>query len=160
MAFKPILATKANVNVIDEAINAAFIKSGKRYEKQFNETTATWKRDVKFTIKLLSGTNKGVEVYTNDEIYGYVNFGTKPHKITSAKGLSFNTPSSPKTKPRVIKSTRGSRGKNKVYTRVVNHPGTKAREFDITIRDDEINPTVKDVKEAYDIGIKKTGHNI
>lgn len=106
--------------------------SAKAVKVDFGVTTQTWKRKVEFTIQ---ETDEGRIVGTDDEIYGYVNDGTKPHIIVAKNSptLVFTTPFGPKTTVRVIGSLAGSRGSTVHRPKAVKHPGTEAREFDETI---------------------------
>lgn len=108
--------------------------AAKATKVDFDVTTQTWKNRPSFAIDEQPGERV---ISTDDEIYGYVNDGTRPHIIRArnAKVLAFGTPSSPKTAPRVIGSTSGGRGSTVVKVRQVQHPGTDAREFDATIAD-------------------------
>jgi len=119
------------------------IELAKEVEKEalgdFQETVKTWKHEVKFEHQHRVD-DKAVEVMvgTDDEIYGYVNYGTKPHPIfagiytgkSNKKTLAFPSAFSPKTTPNVIGSQAGSRGGSTVFAPYVDHPGTKARNFD------------------------------
>ena len=100
----------------------------------FMVTVQTWEHRVPFLIQVLGYYRRIVA--TDDEIYGYVNNGTRPHRIMpKGKMLRFNTPFRPKTLPNKIYSGSGSKGTNVVFSRGVNHPGTKARKFDVAIHD-------------------------
>ncbi len=74
-------------------------------------------------------------VGTDDEIYGYVNDGTRAHiiKARRAPRLAFKTGFTPKTTPRQIGSRKGGVSGNLVRPKQVRHPGTKARKFSKTI---------------------------
>lgn len=102
----------------------------------FMKTTATWRHQPVWQHKIewqLSQVR--VKVWTNDEIYGYVNYGTRPHRIEPrrAKVLAFPSSSTPKTTPNVIGSGAGGSSGPTVFSAGVNHPGTKARNFDKVI---------------------------
>jgi hypothetical protein len=99
----------------------------------FKVTTATWQHQPAFDV---SSPNEGSRVVgTDDEIYGYVSSGTKPHIIVAhGKGLAFNSGGfRPKSRVRVIGSNAGSKGGSPIVRPVVHHPGTDAREFDEAI---------------------------
>lgn len=106
--------------------------SAKAVKVDFGVTVQTWNEKPEFAI---SETDDGRIVGTDDEVYGYVNDGTRPHLIVArrAKVLAFGVPSSPKTAVRVIGSSAGSRGNTPVKIKAVHHPGTDAREFDEVI---------------------------
>lgn len=100
----------------------------------FNVTTQTWNHRVAFSIS--SPATYSRRVATDDAVYGYVNDGTRAHRIEPhGKVLRFNTPFRAKTVPGQIMSGPGSSGGAEVFARGVNHPGTKARNFDKTIHD-------------------------
>lgn len=106
--------------------------SAKAVKVDFGVTTQTWKKKPEFAI---AETDDGRIVGTEDEIYGYVNDGTRPHIIEAKNGksLAFGVPSSPKTAVRVIGSSAGSRGSVTIKRKRVRHPGTDARKFDEVI---------------------------
>lgn len=97
------------------------------------KTVASWQREVNFGIEPIVD---GLRVDTDDPIWHMVDEGTRPHVIVPrrAKVLYFGPGSSPKTRPRVIGSTGGSRGGAPVVAHRVNHPGTEAREFSETVQ--------------------------
>jgi hypothetical protein len=99
--------------------------------KDFQSTTSTWNHKVAFTA---TATRDGYDVGTSDEIYGYVDQGTRPHVIVGHGGpLVFQSGYKAKTSPRVIGSSGGGATGAVVFTRMVQHPGTAAREFTETI---------------------------
>lgn len=100
----------------------------------FEVTAQTWDHKPSFTIE--SPTPYEREIGTNDENYGRLNKGTRPHLIVPRRGrvLVFTTPFQSKTLPRSIASGPGRRGNVRVTTRRVHHPGTAAREWDTTIQ--------------------------
>jgi hypothetical protein len=117
-------------------------KVGTEIKKDFEKTTATWQHKPKFeTVVSLMQPGPTVLVGTDDEIYGYVSKGTKPHPIfagiytgkSNKKALAFPSKFSPKTRPGVIGSTAGSRGGDMVVRPYVQHPGTKPRNFEEAI---------------------------
>lgn len=111
---------------------------GTKIKADYEKTTATWEHKVKFEQQISLSGGPQVEVYTTDEIYGYVDQGTKPHDIwagyytgkSNKKVLAFSSQSTPKTIPGVIGSSAGSAGSVDTFRPyVANHPGTKARNF-------------------------------
>lgn len=97
-------------------------------------TTQTWRHRVEFPIASPSPYRRTIS--TDDEIYGYVNDGTRPHIIRPKGGgvLVFRTPFVSKTLPNQIMSRAGSTGADEVIARGVHHPGTTARKFDVAIQ--------------------------
>ena len=126
-----------------DAFRLAFLnemrKVGTEIKADFNKTTKTWTKspDFKFDVQISLAGGPQVEVYTENEIYGYVDEGTEPHDIwpgfytgkSKKKVLAFASKSTPKTIPGVIGSGPGSRGKVDTFRPYVQHPGTKARNF-------------------------------
>jgi hypothetical protein len=126
--------------------------------RDFQATTATWDHKVKFErtrASLTGGDIVGV-VGTDDEIYGYVTRGTRPHDIqpSGAQVLAFPASSSPKTMPRVLGSRSGSRSKQLIFTDVVHHPGTEPREFEETIIDTRQKLHENNVAEAVNRALR------
>ncbi len=121
---------KRLVRGLENGLTAA----AKATKVDFDVTTQTWRKRPTFTIEEQPGERI---IATDNEIYGYVNDGTRPHVIRAknAPSLVFGVPSSPKTAVRVVGSTAGSRGNTIVRVKQVNHPGTDAREFDQVIAD-------------------------
>ncbi len=128
-------------------IKSALDKLAKDVKKTFEGTTSTWETDVKFETKVtLTSSEAKVEVTTDNEIYGYVNEGTKPHIIRPkrARMLAFQSGYRAKTRPRSIVSGPGGAFGESVFANVVHHPGTKAREFTkwVSVRYQDILPMV------------------
>jgi hypothetical protein len=117
-----------NLAAVQRAITGTLTQTAQDAQSDLEKTTATWKRKVTFAITPIPD---GFQVDTNDEIWGYVDEGTPPHIIVPKHGkvLVFGPGARAKTTPRVIGSTAGARGGAPVKVRVVNHPGTEAREF-------------------------------
>lgn len=115
---------RAVTNGLDAAAAGALV--------DFKTTTQTWDHQPDFTIDKKPDSRI---VGTDDEIYGYVSGGTRPHIIVAhGKALAFPGGGfRPKTRPRYIGSNKGSKGGAVILRPKVNHPGTKAREFDQAI---------------------------
>jgi hypothetical protein len=102
----------------------------------FQRTTATWQHKFRFGV-----TRRGNDWYvsTKDEIYGYVDQGTRPHVIRarSGKRLAFRQGGfRSKTQVDVIGSGSGRAADgNLVRPESVNHPGTKPRNFSKRIKE-------------------------
>lgn len=94
----------------------------------YGKTTRTWRHKPRFYSKR---TAKGVTINTDSAIYGYVDFGTRPHVIKARRApfLVFRWPYKAATKPRVIASYKAQTGPNWAKRKQVNHPGIKARNF-------------------------------
>jgi hypothetical protein len=123
-----------NLAAAQRAITGTLTQAAQDAQQDLQSTTATWKRKVTFAITPIAD---GLQVSTDDEVYGYVDQGTPPHIIAPKRGkvLRFGPGSRPKTTVRVIGSTAGSKGGAPVVARVVHHPGTEAREFSQTLQE-------------------------
>jgi len=116
------------------ALTNALNGVAKDIQADFKVTTQTWQHKVEFPIDSPAPYTRRVS--TSDEVYGYVNDGTRAHRIQPhGKVLVFRTPFRAKTVPNQIMSGPGSTGGTEVFSRGVNHPGTKARNFDVAIKD-------------------------
>jgi hypothetical protein len=117
------------------ALTNAMNGVAKDVQVDFKTTTQNWQHAVDFPIESPSDYRRTIS--TDDAIYGYVNDGTRPHRIAPKGGgvLRFNTPFQAKTVPGQIMSGPGSAGGSEVFSRGVNHPGTKPRNFDKTIKE-------------------------
>lgn len=139
--------------------------------KDFEATTEHWEHEVKFksvthfTKRLPS---PSVEVWTDDEVYGYVNDGTKPHLIfagfytgkSDAKVLAFPSQFSPKTAPGSLKSGPGSSGGAIMFRPYVQHPGTEARDFTGQIEKKWTPRFKRAMERAMSDARKASGHAI
>lgn len=107
----------------------------------FEKTTESWDHAVEF-VEHVTKDARGItiSVSTDDEIYNYVNGGTKPHaipKVAGGKRLRFqwDGPGSyqAKTRPGTIGSGPGGSSGPYVSFKSVWHPGTEPRNFDMAI---------------------------
>jgi hypothetical protein len=156
-----------------QAITAAAKQAGNEIEKDFQATTKTWKHKVDFVKEIDIGVSPvQVLVGTDDEIYRYVDEGTKEHPIfagiytgkSDKKALVFpwggKGSYKAKTTPGVIGSQAGGSSGPIVAFPFVQHPGTKARNFDETIRK-KWEPKFKRLMEqAFKTGARNSGHSI
>ena len=107
-------------------------------EREFEATVRTWDHEVIFQkeIRVLKTRIIGI-VWTDDEIYGYVDKGTKPHKIRPKKAtiLAFPETYLAKTAINLIGSGSGGSSGDTVFAKEVDHPGNDPRNFSKIIRD-------------------------
>ena len=143
-------------------------KVEREMKKDFKDTTETWEEhDPKFeSLVAMAPNGPEVMVWTDDEIYGYVNNGTPEHIITAKtkKAMTFNWDGYgtyvPKTTPNVIGSVQSSVAQNQVYFAAVVHPGTEARNFDKVIQE-KWQPKFKDYCEQALREFKnESGHGV
>lgn len=131
--------------------------------KDFEATTRTWDNKPKFSRDLQSSPSRiRAYVWTVDAVYGYVSGGTKPHRILPKRGkvLRFAGTYRAKTTPGVIGSSNGGSSGPEVFSRGVQHPGTKARNFDEAIEKKWQAPFQKRMNAAMDRAAKKSGHEL
>ena len=104
--------------------------------RRFRRTTATWHHKPAFeAVSEFNGTEFTLLIGTDDEIYRYVEEGTRPHEIRP-KGnwplrFQWGGPGSykAKTSPGNLTSSQGGPSGDWVHFMHVNHPGTEARRF-------------------------------
>lgn len=140
-------------DVLDEAVHQSALDA----RQMFGATTQTWQHQPTFEI---SRENTGRwSISTDDPIYHYVDAGTPPHVIRARNVayLKFTVPFTPKTKPRVISSFRGSRGDQWVSKKSVQHPGIRAREFSRIIAQRAQAPTANRLRAALKQTIAGSG---
>ncbi len=71
-----------NIHNVHHEIQKELKLYAKDVKLDFDATVATWDHKVKFETDVLVLPNiVSVKVWTTDEIYGYVDQGTKPHVI-------------------------------------------------------------------------------
>jgi hypothetical protein len=135
-----------NVNAVRMELLNALRAEGREIRQDLQKTTKTWKHRVKFEMKVSLRRTSGsgyVEVWTDDEIYGYVNNGTPPHLMgpilpVRKKVLKIPTGGTrPKTRPGVMRSYKGGSKGPYIFakkTKMFTHPGSEPRDFTVTIR--------------------------
>ena len=102
-------------------------------------------------------------VDTDDEIYGYVSGGTRPHAIRPKRRggvLAFKGKYRAKTRPGVLGSFAGGSSGDAVFTQAVQHPGTQARNFDKLIFEKRKIWYNKQMQAAMKRAVQKSGHAI
>lgn len=161
--YKAISPIKLNEGRMRLELLNGLRKTGTRIKEQYDKTTRTWKNRPTFSTQItLSGSKPSVLVSTQSDIYGYVDYGTRPHIIRPrrAKKLRFRAGSTPKTTPNVIGSSGGSAGGAPVYANFVRHPGNAPRNFTKTIKRD-VRPVFKQyMVEAVGKAARVSGHSI
>jgi hypothetical protein len=169
MTFKLIKPQRLRDNKMRLTLLNAVRKAARDIQKDFEKTTETWEHKVKFeSLVSLTGPGPVVLVGTDDEIYTYVDKGTRPHEIwagaytgkSDKTSLAFRTGHTPKTQPRVIGSGPGGTSGDLVYPIMVNHPGTEAREFDVTIAAKWDGAFKRRMEDAMVDAGKESGHAI
>jgi len=160
---KVIKPKKLDVKAMRAAILDGLQEVARDVDEDFAKTYATWKRKPKFKTEIKIWDRGGrFQVSTDDEIYGYVDRGTKPHIIRPkrAQKLFFKGGYSAKTTPRVIGSSSGGANGPDVFANVVRHPGTKAREFAETLKEKYQKTFGKSMLKALKSAVQKSGHAV
>lgn len=122
-------------------------KTAKAMKRDFERTTRTWDRHVKFQQMTEVSAEMAVLVYTTDEIYGYVSGGTRVRRALMKPGYS------PKTKPGVLDSFPGG-GQVAYISRKLSLPGIEAREFPRLVEQRRAKPYRRDVERAIKRALK------
>ena len=119
-----------------QAISDSLEETAQAIIADFEKTTSTWQHQPTFDVMRQRGGGYGVRfteltVGTDDEIYGYVDQGTRRHLIRArnARTLAFAAGGTPKTRPNRLLAQAGAKGSTMVFRKQVMHPGTKARNF-------------------------------
>lgn len=140
----------------------ALFNTGQRMRILYKLTVSTWTKKPKFTIEVKQTKQFfAVTTGTDNEIYGFVDKGTKPHFIrpkpsNKSRRLFFRKGFQPKTTPGIIASGSGGSFGNIVTAKEVKHPGTKARKFTPTI----MRQTKGQFKKLMDQAFKQTAEFI
>lgn len=166
-----------------EEIRKAAEKMAPAIKADFEKTTRTWEHEVEFTTEVNIGRAAGgyiagkagittgaeISVTTDDDIYRYVDEGTKPHIIRprrrrgprkAAHTLAFQMGGRPKTTPNVIGSTSGRKGNKWAFAKEVHHPGTKARNFSQVIHRKWQPRFRTEMQAALNRAAKRSGHSL
>lgn len=138
-AIRPRKSPVINVEAFKRELSKAVDKTAGDMQKDFEKTTRTWDTKVKFYARPKGGQlgrrDMVITVYTNNQIYQYVDEGTKAHIIRpkNANALHFLSGYRAKTRPGFIGSSSGGASGESVFAKEVHHPGTKARNFSAII---------------------------
>lgn len=116
---------------LDKHLQKAFDEIAAEVLADFERITESWTHQPPFTVEV--GPD-AIRIFTDDEIFAWVNDGTAPHVITAvnARNLAFAQNKIPKTIPGVIGSGPGA-ASGLVFRKSVFNPGAKARRFDLAI---------------------------
>lgn len=139
---------------VQAALDAEMKNQGQKVKALYEQVTSTWQHKPAFVVEV---SRDGVRVGTNDEIFGYVNLGTKPHIIRpkGAKVLSFMAGGFvPKTMPRSLTASAGRPGQSQAFAHEVHHPGTKPRNIDATIGRKLAKSYGADLQKAIERAVK------
>lgn len=160
---KAIKPKKLRVDKMRLALLTELNAIGPDIKKDFERTTKTWKHKVKFVIVKAIPTNLGrveILVGSDDEIYRYVNEGTRAHVILPKRALRlrFKGTYTAKTVPGVIDARAGGASGADVFSAGVIHPGTQPRNFDDAITKLWQKRFKRRMEKAMREAVKVSGH--
>jgi len=160
------LPKNLNVHNVYGEMQRELEKYVKDVKLDFDATVATWDRkpvfqtDVSVLPDIVS-----VKVWTDDEIYGYVDKGTKSRDIKPKPGkrLAFWVGGTPKTRPRQDTAGPGSPGTKLIVLPVgvpVHKHAIKARNFTKEIRLHHQKDFYNRIDKAIRKWVRESGHAI
>lgn len=138
VTFKAIQPELYDVRAYYSELKKAANQIGFGMLRDFQKTTRGWETVVEFYIRAtVTQSIAEVTVGTDNEIYGYVEKGTRPHVISPvrAKVLRFQSGYRPATTPGRLRSRTARHSGDLVFARRVQHPGTEARNFSQIVAD-------------------------
>ena len=160
---KAIYPPNMRSDLYKQAMIAELGRQSDQVLRLYLATTRTWKRQPKFRVDFKYGNEPVREgggaafaVTTDDEIFHYVDQGTRPHiiKARHAAALAFQTGFTAKTRRRILGSRSGRRSGGIVRPKQVMHPGTQARQFTQEIQKRRRAPFFRAMKEAHLKGLR------
>lgn len=127
---------RLQTDVIKRVLTEAAKVGEREIMARFQRTVETWEHKPVFeAIREVRGDEVTLLVGTDDPVYGYVDAGTRPHRIEPRGNyplrFQWGGPGSyrPKTMPGQLASTQGGPTGPMVAFWSVNHPGTQPRRF-------------------------------
>lgn len=146
---------------VEKIVVQEIADEAERVKDSYEKTAATWSRKPKFQIRKRG--KRSTEVFTENEIYEYLDKGTRPHVIRAkrASTLSFNTAGfQSKTVPRRLTPRPGkAAGPPRAFPIAVQHPGMRARGYTPIIRRTSQKRLKRNVDRALQIKLR-TAHKI
>ena len=138
----------------------AMKESAREVRHDYERVTSTWTHKPHITEEVNTRAGR-VEamIGTDDEIFGYVDRGTKAHRIVArkAKALRFWSGFHPKTTPNALNVGGGGVFGNIIFRKGVWHPGTKARRFTRLFHRRSNKRTPKIVRKHFAKWVKRCG---
>ena len=135
---------------LQSSVNAALDKVAKSVQADYKLTYSTWTK-VRPDAKISTPAVGQRKVEVTDKIYRMLDYGTRAHRIRPrrAKFLFFaRSGFRAKTRLGWIGSSAGSRGTRDTFAREVRHPGTKPRNWTLTIYERHRLDLQKEVDKA------------
>lgn len=123
---------KINIQAFRREMNKAIKEQRDVLSEDLNRITRTWEHEVKFKIDMKDSVDK-IEgaISTDDEIFGYVEKGTRSHWVpkTGYARMRFHSGYRAKTRPGLIGSTQGGGYGPFWFSKRHKVKGIKGREF-------------------------------
>lgn len=138
-------------------------KYAARIKRDFKRTTRTWVHQPEFKqVTRFSQQEIYLEVYTDDQIYTWVNDGTAPHLIFPVDdvALRFRKDYHPATQPLDLNSRRIWESGRLLYLGAVSHPGIEPRRFDIAVYDKHMGDIQRDIADAFSRAAVMSRHDM
>lgn len=131
--------------------------------KSLNGIVEDWESDVSFQARRIVKANYiAINTYpvgSDKEVWEFVDKGTKPHVIRSKnpKGMRFKTGYKPKTLPNPARLASGGGVSSGSWraAKIVNHPGSKARNFEKVLGKDYQPKFSRDTNNAFKRAARK-----
>ena len=162
--FKSAPGPKLDAAAMRAALHNGMVAVGGEIDHDFQKTVTTWDHKPEFTVTLKDSPKRiTVTVETADKIYAYVSLGTRPHIIRPKKrggALHFMSGYRAKTVPRFVGSVNGGPHGEGVYSTVVFHPGTEAREFEEAEAEEFEDKFVEIMEAALAQAAAESGHGL
>lgn len=138
-----------NPNSVRVVVKTALDKVAKDIKADYKATMRTWKKQ-KVDPVLANQGEEARLIYVNSKVFGFVDWGTRPHIITprTARRLAFRSGFTPKTTPGVIGSGPGGSFGAYVYAKRVSHPGNKPRLFTKAIAEKRKNDLQREIDKG------------
>lgn len=166
--FKVVVPKPLKLDNVGDKVAEAFRVYVPHIIDDFNKTTVGWEHKVEFRYRIRQERSKNVsmKIWTDDEIWNYVNGGTKgPYEIwagyytgkSDKKALTIFE-SKPATMPGMLASNPSKRGPLKALRTHVTHPGIKARRFDMAVNILHARPLTDIVRKAIIQAVRESGH--
>lgn len=126
---KRLILSKSILKEVTAAVNSSLDVM----QRDFARTTKSWDHKVTFEVNKAAMSGRSLEgsVGTDDDVFNWVDKGTRPHEIypIAAEVLRFQGGYQSKTTPGVIGSHQGGSSGMFIYAESVHHPGIAARNF-------------------------------
>lgn len=140
------LSEKETIQILQQALDQAAIEC----HADFMGTVETWEHQPDFHGEAQGEWTR--EVYTEDQIYEWVNDGTEPHWVepVRAKALMFNLRSIPKTRPGSLQAGPGYPGDELAFSKGHYVSGIDPRNFEEKIAEKWDEKIADLLQEALD----------